>query len=86
VNNARVEWTWNMKRTLLLQSRLGVVQRYQQDPYPVLDVSFVRETGWLHPYLQMTNLTNTGYEEIVDVRMPGRGFIGGVEFYLSRKK
>jgi len=86
VNNARVEWTWNVKRSLLLQSRLGVVQRYQQDPYPVLDVSIVRETGFLHPYLQMTNLTNTGYEEIVDVRMPGRGFIGGVEFYLSRKK
>lgn len=86
VNNGRVEWTWNLKRALLLQSRLGVVERYQKDPYPVWDVSMVHETGRLRPYLQMTNLTNTGYEEILGVRMPGRSFTGGVELALSRKK
>lgn len=86
VNNGRVEWTWNARRALLVQSRLGVVQRFQKDPYPVWDVSVVREIGFLHPYLQMTNLTNTGYEEILGVRMPGRGFIGGIEFTLPRKK
>jgi vitamin B12 transporter len=86
VNNARAEWTWNLKQQLLLQSRLGVVQRYQKDPYPVWDESIVREAGRLHPYLQMTNLSNTGYEEIVGVRMPGRSFVGGVEFALSRSR
>jgi vitamin B12 transporter len=86
VNNARAEWTWNLKQQLLLQSRLGVVQRYQKDPYPVWDESIVREAGRLHPYLQMTNLSNTGYEEIVGVRMPGRSFVGGVEFALSRNR
>jgi iron complex outermembrane receptor protein len=88
-NNARVEWTWNVKRQLLLQSRLGVVQRYGQDAYPVLDVSVVHETGRWRPYLQGTNLTNTGYAEIAGppaVRLPGRGFIGGVEFVISRAK
>jgi hypothetical protein len=34
----------------------------------------------------MTNLSNTGYDEILNVRMPGRGFIGGVEIVLSRKR
>jgi vitamin B12 transporter len=86
VNNGRAEWTWNIHQSLLLQSRLGVVERYQQDPYPVWDVSLVHETGRLRPYLQMTNLTNTGYEEIIGVRMPGRSFVGGVELALSRKK
>jgi outer membrane cobalamin receptor len=86
VNNARAEWTWNAKRQILLQSRLGVLQRYQKDPYAVLDESIVRETGRFHPYLQMTNLTNTGYEEIIGVRMPGRSFVGGVEYDLSRKR
>ena len=86
VNNARAEWTWNLKQQLLLQSRLGVVQRYQKDPYPVWDESIVREAGRLHPYLQMTNLSNTGYEEIVGVRMPGRSFVGGIEFALSRSR
>jgi hypothetical protein len=32
----------------------------------------------------MTNLSNTGYEEIIDVRMPGRGFIAGIELVLSK--
>jgi vitamin B12 transporter len=86
VNNGRIEWTWNVKRAVLVQSRLGVVQRFQKDPYPVWGMSFVREIGFLHPYLQMTNLTNTGYEEIIGVRMPGRGFIGGIEFMLPQKK
>jgi iron complex outermembrane receptor protein len=63
-----------------------VVQRYQKDPYAVLDESIVREAGHLHPYLQMTNLSNTGYEEIIGVRMPGRSFVAGVEVVLSRAR
>ena len=86
VNNARAQWSWRLKDQFLLQSRLGVVERYQRDPYPVWDESFVREAGRIHPYLQMTNLSNTGYEEIVGVRMPGRSFVGGIEFVLSGKK
>ena len=50
------------------------------------DESLIRETGRIHPYLQITNLSNTGYEEIVGVRMPGRSFVGGIEFTLSRKR
>jgi len=86
VNNARAEWSWNLKQQLILQSRLGVVQRYQKDPYAVLDESIIREAGHLHPYLQMTNLSNTGYEEIIGVRMPGRSFVAGVEVVLSRAR
>jgi vitamin B12 transporter len=84
VNNARAQWSWRLKHQFLLQSRLGVVERYQRDPYPVWDESFVREAGRIHPYLQMTNLSNTGYEEILGVRMPGRSFVGGIEFVLSK--
>jgi outer membrane cobalamin receptor len=86
VNNGRAEWTWNVNRTLLVQSRLGVVQRFQKDPYPVWDESIVRETGRIHPYLQITNLSNTGYDEIIGVRMPGRGLVGGIELALSPKR
>jgi vitamin B12 transporter len=88
-NNARVEWTWNIQHQLLLQSRLGVVQRYEQTPYAVLDVSLVHETGRWRPYLQLTNLANTGYAEILGppaIQMPGRGLLGGIELVLSRAK
>ncbi len=72
--------------SLLLQSRLGVVQRYQQTAYPVWDTSLARESGHIRPYVQMTNLSNTGYQEILNVRMPGRSFVGGVEIRLARKR
>jgi vitamin B12 transporter len=90
VNNGRVEWTWRTKPGVLVQSRLGVLQRYAQAgapglaPYAVWDVSAAREVGRWHPYVQMGNLANTSYQEISGVRMPGRSFVGGVEFVLSR--
>ena len=86
VNNGRVEWAWNRWPSLLLESRLGVAQRYQQKPYPVWDASIAREVGRLRPFLQMTNLSNTGYEEVVGVRMPGRSFVGGVEIVMSKSR
>jgi iron complex outermembrane receptor protein len=86
VNNARAQWAWRLKQQLLLQTRLGVVERYQRAPYPVWDESLIRESGRIHPYLQVTNLSNTGYDEIVGVRMPGRSLVGGVEFTLSGKR
>ncbi|HTZ56548.1 MAG TPA: TonB-dependent receptor [Acidobacteriaceae bacterium] len=82
VNNARLTWTQQVSRQIAFNTRLGVVQRFNQSPYAVWDVSLTRQTGRWRPYLQMSNLTNTGYEEIVDVRMPGRGFVGGVEIVL----
>lgn len=86
VNNGRVEWSWNGMHSMLLESRLGVVQRYQSTPYPVWDESLAREGGRVRPYLQITNLSNTGYEEILGVRMPGRSFVGGLEFTIARRK
>jgi len=34
----------------------------------------------------MTNLSNTGYQEIVGVPMPGRAFLGGVQVVLRGRK
>jgi iron complex outermembrane receptor protein len=86
VNNGRIAWDWNLSHNIFLQSRLGVLERYQQTPYAVLDISAVRETGRWRPYLRTTNLMNTGYAEITGVQMPGRAFLGGIEFVLSRAK
>jgi iron complex outermembrane receptor protein len=65
---------------------VGVVQRYQQQAYPVWDGYISRTAGRVRPYLQMTNLSNTGYQEIAGVNMPGRAFVGGIEVYLSKAK
>lgn len=84
VNNASAEWI-GQAAGFVLRNRVGVAQRYEQDAYPVWDVSLARERGWIHPYLQMTNLSNTGYEEIQGVRMQGRSFIGGLELTLPKR-
>lgn len=85
VNNARVTWTQQLSRQIALNTRLGILQRFNQDPYAVWNASFTRQTGKFRPYLQITNLANTAYDEIVDVRLPGRGFVGGVEIVFPRQ-
>jgi iron complex outermembrane receptor protein len=62
--------------------RAGAVQRYQRDPYGLLDVYVSRTTGRVNPFVQFTNLTDTSYQEIIGVAMPGRGVVGGIEFSL----
>jgi outer membrane cobalamin receptor len=86
VNDARAEWRWTPTHSLLLESRLGVVQRYRQTAYPVWDESLAREAGRVRPYLQITNLSNTGYDEILNVRMPGRAVVGGVELSITNRR
>jgi outer membrane cobalamin receptor len=84
VNNASAEWTGEIGG-FVARNRVAVVERYQQNAYPVWDASIARERGWIHPYLQMTNLSNTGYEEIEGVRMQGRSIVGGLELTLPRR-
>jgi iron complex outermembrane receptor protein len=83
VNNASFEWTDVLKGAYLVRTRVAVTERYQQTPYPVWDVETAREKGWIHPYLRAANLSNTGYQEIAGVPMPGRSFQGGVEIELG---
>jgi vitamin B12 transporter len=85
VNNASAQWVATGPEGLMIRTRLGVTQRYQKIAYPVLDVSVARDIGRVHPYVQLTNLSNTGYEEITGVRMPGRGVAGGVEILLRHR-
>lgn len=84
VNNAEADWT-GQAYGFVLRNRIAVTQRYQRDAYPVWGLSLARKRGFIHPYLQLTNLSNTGYEEIEDVRMQGRSIVGGLELTLPRR-
>jgi vitamin B12 transporter len=86
VNNASFEWARVMKDTWLVRTQVAVTERYHQTPYPVWGVEAAREKGWIRPYLRAANLSNTGYEEIAGVPMPGRSFTGGVEVELARRR
>ncbi|MGA3126853.1 MAG: TonB-dependent receptor [Candidatus Korobacteraceae bacterium] len=59
--------------------RVAAVQRYGIGAYPLVEWTVGRQFKYLKPYLQLTNLTDTKYQEIAGVAMPGRGFIAGME-------
>jgi iron complex outermembrane receptor protein len=61
------------------------MQRLGQNAYAVWDVYAARSTGHLRPFLQLTNLSNTDYQEISGVVMPGRMALGGVEIIWPGK-
>ena len=80
-DSAVVAWQGTVKN-LAIRTRLGVVNRRGQSPYALWDVSTAYTRGRVHPFLQLANLTNTGYQEIQGVPMPGRVVMGGLEWVV----
>ena len=83
VHAAVVSWQGTY-RGISARTRLGVVARKDRSAYGVWDIYGARAAGRLRPFLQLTNLTSTAYEEIVGVAMPGFGVVGGVEWTVFR--
>jgi iron complex outermembrane receptor protein len=44
----------------------------------VWNATVMHDAGRLRPYLRLTDLSNTGYQEISGVNMPPRTIMGGV--------
>jgi iron complex outermembrane receptor protein len=86
VQNAVSDWIGQWKNGLLLRQRLRVVNWFGRGVAPVWDASAVYDKARVQPYVQLTNLSNTGYQEIVGVQMQGRSFVGGVQVVLRRRR
>jgi iron complex outermembrane receptor protein len=92
VENLRALWTVALKHALTVTNSVAATKPYQQSgnppwnakPYPVWNAAVTRDAGKLRPYLRLANLSNTGYQEINGVAMPGRSITGGVSFWLGR--
>ena len=65
--------------------RVAAVQRYGIGAYPLVEWTVGRQFEYVKPYLQLTNLTNTSYQEIAGLPMPGRGLIAGLEVRWKAK-
>jgi iron complex outermembrane receptor protein len=85
VQNAVAEWIGRWGNGWMLRQRLRMVNRVDRGVSPVWDVSVVYDKRRVQPYLQMTNLSNTGYQEILGVQMPGRAFVGGFQLVLGKR-
>ncbi len=78
-------WAGTWHDWLTARTKVGVTQRFEHQAYPVWDFAVSRNNGWVRPYLQLANLSNTGYEEIPGVLMPSRSIVAGAELILMRK-
>jgi iron complex outermembrane receptor protein len=82
-----VEWRGALSQTgltknVIARTRIGVVGRVARGPYAVWDASAGYGTGRVRPFLQLTNITSTVYQDIPLVAMPKRGVVAGVELYV----
>jgi iron complex outermembrane receptor protein len=92
VENVNAAWTASLGRYLAVTNSVRIAKPYRQqgnpswnaNPYPVWDASLTHDSGKLRPYLRLGNLSNTGYQEIEGVAMPGRSITGGVSLWIGR--
>jgi iron complex outermembrane recepter protein len=73
-------WQAAFSNGLVARTRLGAAERLGRDPYAVWDLFASWDRGRIRPYLQVTNISATRYQEFIGVPMPGRGAVAGVEF------
>lgn len=71
-------WTGSLKR-VTARTRVGVLERLDRSPYGLWDLWLAWNRGPVRPYFHTANLSNTRYQEIPGVAMPGRTVMGGVE-------
>ena len=82
VHDAVIEWRGTIAKHVVGRTRIGVVNRVGSNAYAVWDASAAYSVGRVRPFLQLTNITSTVYQDIPLVAEPKRGVIGGVELYL----
>ncbi len=80
-----VAWQRAFKKDLLFRTRVGALNRRGRDPYALWDMYAGWAGGKAHPFLQISNVTATRYQEIQGVDMPGRSVIGGLELVVRKQ-
>ncbi len=84
VQNVMATWTMAAAHQWVMTHTVQIAQRYQQSVYPVWGATLTHDAGRLRPYLRLSNLSNTGYQEISGVNMPGRSIVAGFAVQLER--
>jgi iron complex outermembrane receptor protein len=82
VHSGVFSWTGNLPGSVTARTRVGAVERRGRSAYGVWELYAARARGAVRPFVQFTNLSNTRYEEILTVAMPGRAIVGGVELVI----
>jgi outer membrane cobalamin receptor len=84
VQNIHADWSIAFHHVFAITNAVQLAQRYNQTVYPVWNLALTHDSGKIRPYIRLTNLSNTGYQEITGVNMPSRVITGGLAFQLGR--
>jgi iron complex outermembrane receptor protein len=85
VEDGVIAWQGVLPKNIIARTRLGIVNRFARDPYAVWDAAIGREFKHMGAHLAFSNLTNTQYEEVQGVIMPGRSVLFGLEFFAIKQ-
>lgn len=85
VHDGRIAWQGQLPWNIVARSGLSVVGRYARDPYALWEAALGREFRHMSVHLAFNNLTDTQYEEIQGIAMPGRSVVFGLDFFLRSK-
>ena len=83
-NSGVIAWQASLRSEVVFRTRVGILDRRGRDPYALWDVYAAITRGRVHPFLQVSNVTSTQYQEVLGVAMPGRTIIGGVELVVKK--
>ena len=83
VDNIHASWSVALGHAFAISNSVQLAQRYKQTVYPVWNAAFTHDSRRIRPYLRLSNLSNTGYQEITGVAMPGRSITGGFALQLG---
>jgi iron complex outermembrane receptor protein len=83
--NGVFAWRITPRGNFLLRTRVGAIERPGRSMYALWDIYAAMPHGKLHPYIEVSNATNTSYQSIPGIAMPGRTIIGGVELVLRKR-
>ncbi|MEX2263439.1 MAG: TonB-dependent receptor [Bryobacteraceae bacterium] len=72
-------WQGSFPGGIVARTRIGALSRLGRDPYALWEVYAGRGRGPIQPFVQLTNLTGTRFEEIPGVKMPGRAIVVGID-------
>jgi iron complex outermembrane receptor protein len=85
-NDGVIAWNGRLPGKFIARTRIGVVDRYAGDPYGLWDAAVAREFGHVAAHLVLSNVTDTQYEEIQGVIMPGRSVVFGLDFFWHARE
>jgi hypothetical protein len=80
-HDAVAAWNGRLPGKLIARTRIGLVDRYASDPYGLWDAAVAREFSHVAAHLELSNITDTHYEDIPGVIMPGQSVIFGLDFF-----